>query len=74
MTGARTADERNDETLWDNGRSPDPMAPVISEFRKRMTRKLEYWKSKRELTDDEQAAVEFWEDYFRAKPQPPSFS
>jgi len=39
-----------------------------SPLRERMLKKVAYWKSLRTLTDEQEAAVEFWEDYLRRSP------
>ena len=67
MTGAETAvghmDGKTAGFCDTTEHSTDP-APV-SPLRERMRKRVAYWKTLRTLSDEQEAALEFWEDYLR---------
>lgn len=70
MTGVETAARLMEQTGKHDvapGKASGP-APVSSPLRARMQRKMEYWRSLRELDDEQAAALEFWEEYFQVNP------
>lgn len=53
--------------------SPQPSPPEAergngSPLRERMVKKVAYWRSLRALTDEQEAALEFWENYLARNP------
>lgn len=72
MTGAETADDamegnavtQQDETADLAPVNPSSMSHVTaSPLREKMRKRVAYWKSLRSLNDEQQAALEFWENY-----------